>query len=92
MSKINFHREHQLDKHESRALAEELLNKLVDKYGGRYGEDGNSFRYNHPAGVNAIVEPNQGEFIINIKLGFMTRALGSRLQGDMDRIRDEYLA
>jgi len=92
MSKIRLHREHQLDKKESRALAENLLNKLVDKYGGRYGEEGDGFRYKHPAGVNAIVEPNEGEFIVNIKLGIMTRALGPKLQGDMDKILDEYLA
>jgi len=92
MSKIKLYREHELDQQESRALAENLLNKLIDKYGGRYAEEDDNFRYKHPAGVNAIVEPNEGEFIVNIKLGIMTRALGSRLQGDMDRILDEYLA
>ena len=91
MSRITLHREHQLDKQESRALAEKLLTKLVDKYGGRYDEDDDSFRYKHPAGVNAIVEPKEGEFIVNIKLGIMTRALGPKIEADMDRILDGYL-
>jgi len=55
MSKIKLYREHKLDKQESQALAEKLLNKLVDKYGGRYSEEGEFLRYKHPAGVNAIV-------------------------------------
>jgi len=92
MSKITLQREHQLNQKESREMAENLLNKLVSKYGGKLTEDGNDFRYKHTAGVNATIEPKESEFVITVKLGIMARALGPKLEGDMNRILDEYLA
>jgi len=91
MSSIKLHREHELDQQESRELAEKLLNKLVDKYGGKYQEDGDNFRYKHTAGVKALVEPLEGEFLVDIKLGLMTLALGPKLEGDINKILDKYL-
>jgi len=91
MSTIKLQREHDLDQQESRELAEKLLNKLVDKYGGSYKEEGDNFRYKHTAGVKALVEPLEGEFVVDIKLGMMTRALGPKLEGDINKILDRYL-
>lgn len=91
MSTIKLHREHELDQDESRELAEKLLNKLVDKYGGKYKEEGDNFHYKHTAGVKALVEPLEGEFLVDIKLGIMTRALGPKLEGDINKILDKYL-
>jgi len=92
MSKLSLRREHDLDQQDSKELAEKLLTKLVDKFGGKFSEDGNNFRYKHTAGVNAVVEPNEGEFVIDVKLGIMTRSLGPKLEGQMNKILDEYLA
>jgi len=91
MSKLSVRREHDLDQESSRELAENLLNKLVDKFGGQFSEDGQNYRYKHTMGVNAIVEPNDGEFVIDVKLGLMTRSLAPQLEGQMNKILDEYL-
>ena len=92
MNKVSVRREHDLDQQGSKELAEKLLNKLVDKFGGKFTEDGDNYRYKHTAGVNAVVEPNEGEFVIDVKLGIMTRSLGPKLEEQMNKILDEYLA
>jgi len=92
MSKVSVRREHDLDQQDSKELAEKLLNKLVDKFGGKFSEDSDSYRYKHTAGINAVVEPNEGEFVIDVKLGFMARSLGPTLEGHINKVLDEYLA
>jgi len=57
VSKIQVCRPHSLGEQDCQNLAEELLNKLVDKFGGSYQPVGNNYAYKHTAGVNATVEP-----------------------------------
>lgn len=92
MSQLNLRREHDLNQQQSKELAEKLLGKLVSKFGGKISEEGNNFLYKHTMGVNAIVEPKEGEFIVGVKLGLMTRSLAPKLEGEMNKILDEYLA
>ena len=92
MSTIKLQRPHTLSPQESKALAEKLLNKLVSKYGGDLTQNDQEFRYKHSLGVNALVEANESEFLINIKLGLMARALGPKVEGDMNTLLDKYLA
>ena len=92
MSKLNLRREHDLSQSESKELAEKLLGKLVDKFGGKISEDGNNFVYKHTMGVDAVIEPNDGEFVVDVKLGFMARSFAPKLEGKMNEILDEYLS
>jgi len=92
MSKLNLRREHNLSQSESKELAEKLLAKLVDKFGGTISEQGNNFAYKHTMGVDAIVEPNEGEFVVDVKLGFMARSFAPKLEGKMNEILDQYLS
>jgi len=92
MSKLNLRREHDLNEVQSKELAEKLLAKLVNKFGGKVSEDGKNFIYKHTMGVDAVVEPNQGEFVVDVKLGFMARPLAPKLEGKMNEILDEYLS
>ena len=92
MSKLNLRREHDLSQSESKELAEKLLGKLVDKFGGKISEDGNNFVYKHTMGVDAVIEPNDGEFVIDVKLGFMAKSFAPKLEGKMNEILDEYLS
>jgi len=91
MSNIHICREHDLDEQECQSLAEELLQKLVSKFGGSYQEKGSNFAYRHTAGVTADVEPKAGELVVNVKLNFMTRALAPQLESEMNRVLDEHL-
>ncbi len=91
MSKIHVKRELDLNAEECNALAEKLLGKLTAKFGGSYKPDGENYRYRHTAGVDATVEPRAGELTVNVKLGFMTRALAPQLEREMNKVLDEHL-
>ena len=92
MSKLNLRREHNLSQLESKELAEKLLGKLVEKFGGKVSAQGNNFAYKHTMGVDAVVEPNEGEFVVDVKLGFMARSFAPKLEGKMNEILDQYLS
>ena len=91
MSKLSLRREHDLSQLESKELAEKLLAKLVNKFGGKISEKGECFVYKHTMGVDAVVEPKEGEFLVDVKLGLMTRSLAPKLETEMNKILDEYL-
>jgi len=92
MSTIQVRREHDLGQQASKELAEKLLNKLIEKFGGKYSPDGDNFRYKHTAGVNAVVEPLEDEISINVKLGIMARGFAPQLEQEMNRALDRYFS
>lgn len=92
MSNLRVCRELDVDEQECDALALELLEKLVNKFGGKYAPDGDNYRYKHTAGVNALVTPKAGELSVDVKLGLMTRALAPQLEKEMNRVLDEHLS
>lgn len=73
-------------------MAEQLLNKLVDAYGGSFKAQGHNYAYKHTMGVNAMVEPKDGELVVNMKLGLLARPLASQLESEVNRMLDKYLA
>lgn len=91
MSKVRVCREHNLGEQECQSLAEELLNKLVNKFGGSYRANGTSYAYKHTAGVNATVEPKANELVVDVKLGIMARAFAPQLESEMNKVLDEYI-
>lgn len=91
MSDLCVCREIDVDEQECQELAVELLEKLVNKFGGKYKSEGDNYRYKHTAGVNAVVEPKAGELTVNVKLGLMTRALAPQLEKEMNRVLDDHL-
>ena len=91
MSDLNVCRKLDLDQQECQNLAVELLDKLLSKFGGKYKQVGEDYRYKHTAGVNALVEAKAGELNVDVKLGMMTRALAPQLEKEMNRVLDEHL-
>lgn len=91
MSNIQICRQHDLDKDECRAVAEDLLDQLVDRFGGSVSEQGDDYLFRHPAGVKAMVEARQGELNVNVKLGLMTRSLAPTLEDKINKVLDEQL-
>jgi putative polyhydroxyalkanoate system protein len=90
MSNVHICRKHQLPEQECRAVAEELLGKLVDKYGGDVNPDGDNFRYRHSTGMSAVVEPRQGELDITVKLNFLTRAFAPQIKSEISKVLDDH--
>jgi len=91
MNNLQICREHDLDQDQCQTMAEDLLQKLVAKFGGSYKANGQNFLYKHTAGVKADIEPKEGELVVNVKLGMMTRALAPQLEKEMNKVLDEYL-
>lgn len=91
-SNLRVQREHDLDEVECRAMAEDLLNKLVGHFGGGFNQDGDDYLYKHTSGIKAKVQPKQGELLVDVKLGLMTRALGPQIEREMNRVLDEHLS
>ena len=91
MSNLRVCRELEFDQQECQALAVELLDKLVSKFGGKYKSDGPNYRYKHAAGVNALVEAKAGQLNVYVKLGMMARALAPQLEKEMNRVLDDHL-
>lgn len=91
MSNVRVCRPHNLGEEGCQNLAEELLNKLVDKFGGSYQPAGGNYSYKHTAGVNATVEPKPDELVVNVKLGIMARAFAPQMEAEMNKVLDDYL-
>lgn len=89
MSQIKICKQHQLDEHECRAVAEKLLDKLVTKFGGSVKAGGDDFHYKHSTGINALVEPRDGELLVNVKMGMLTRSMAPQLEAEINRVLDE---
>ncbi len=91
MTKVNVCRQVNLDRQECATLAVELLDKLVTKFGGAYKSQGSNYHYKHGAGVDAIVEPKEGELLVDVKLGIMARRFAPQLEKEMNRVIDQHL-
>ena len=92
MTHVHISKQHEYDEDECREVAEELLDMLVDKFGGRVRPDGNKYHYKHTTGISALVEANAGEVTIKVKLGMLTRSFAPQLEKEINRILDEHIA
>lgn len=84
-------REHDMNHAECITVAEELLDKLVDHFGGSVSCVGDDYRYTHPTGIKADVLARSGELSVNVKLGLLTRSLAPKLEREINRVLDEHI-
>jgi putative polyhydroxyalkanoate system protein len=91
MSNVRISRKHNLDSEECRALSEELLSKLVSKFGGSYRERGDCYSYRHSTGLKAIVEPAEGRLNIDVKLTMMTRSFAPMVEKQINEVLDDHI-
>jgi len=91
MSKIHINRQHSLEHDECRAVAENLLDKLVGKFGGTVKQKGDCYNYKHATGLSAVVEPKSGELDINVKLTMLTRSMGPKVEEKINAVLDEHM-
>ena len=91
MRKLNISRQHDLDQSECQSVAEELLDKLVDRFGGSVSCVGDDYQYQHSTGIKATVEAREGQLNVNVKLGLITSALAPKLESEINRVLDEHI-
>jgi len=92
VSSVHICREHTLDKDECKVVAEKMLDKLVTKFGGKIKQDGEMIRYRHPTGINACVEPKEGELVVDVKLGLMTKSMAPKIDQAINKELDKQLS
>lgn len=88
---IKIERAHQLDEIESWNLAVDLLEKLVEKYGGEIEEYDESLSYKHPTGLRGEVVPVAGKISVELKLNLMTRAFAADIEQGINSVLDRYV-
>jgi len=91
MSTIRISRSHELDADECRAVAEDLLDQLVAKFGGSVRAQGACYSYRHTTGLKAMVEPQEGNLDINVKMTMMTRSFAPQVEQQIHLVLDKHL-
>ena len=89
MTKINICKQHDMDEAQCRKVAEQLMDQLIEKFGGSLKTRGEHYLYKHPSGIDATVQPRAGELQIDVKMGLLTRAMAPQLEAEIDRVLDE---
>ncbi|MDB4512273.1 polyhydroxyalkanoic acid system family protein [Arenicella sp.] len=84
-------RQHDMSHDECREVAEQILEKLIDHFGGSVSHAGEDYQYKHPTGVKAVIEPGAKELNVNVKLGLLTSALAPKLEEEINRALDDHL-
>ena len=92
MAHVHINKQHDFDEEECKEVAEELLDMLVDRFGGRVRPDGNRYHYKHTTGISAMVETSHSDVTIKVKLGMMTRSLAPQLEREINRVLDEHMS
>ena len=91
MNKVRISRKHALGEEQCRVVAEDLLQQLVNKFGGSVQPQGSNYCYRHTTGLKAIVEPMEDELDIDIKLNLMTRSFAPLLEEQINSVLDEHI-
>ncbi|MBT8115899.1 MAG: polyhydroxyalkanoic acid system family protein [Arenicella sp.] len=91
MRRINICKQHDLDEDDCRTVAEDLLDQLVDHFGGYVEPDGDHYCYIHGTGIKAKVLPGEGELTINVTMSLLTGALAPRLEQEIHRVLEEQI-
>ena len=91
MKTLSIKREHNLDEDECRALAEDLLQQLVNAYGGSFRDQGQCLSYRHTTGMRAMVEPRAGELGIFVQLNLMTRSFAPEIERQINAVLDKHI-
>ncbi|MBX2849746.1 MAG: polyhydroxyalkanoic acid system family protein [Acidiferrobacterales bacterium] len=89
--KIEICRKHKMGQDECRVVAEQMLDKLVDHFGGSVSSVGEDYQFNHPTGIKAMVEAGDKELYVNVKLGILTSGLAPKVEAEINKILDEHI-
>lgn len=84
-------RTHSLSDAECQQISEELADKLITAYGGSKTVDGSDVHYKHPSGSKGTLSYSDSEFIVEVKLSFLMKAMSKMIEAEINRQCDKYL-
>lgn len=90
MAKIRVERSHSLQPEQLRELGDKLAGKLTDKLGGQCEWQGDELSYKQ-SGASARVVFDPATVVVTVELGLMMSAFSGTVQGEVERVLDEYL-
>lgn len=83
MTDISITRAHNLQKSQVRDRVEELVNKLVAKYGGRYNWNGDKAEYRF-SGIEADLGFDDRQLQVEVRLGFLMKTFKSIIEQEIE--------
>ncbi|MBA1230925.1 polyhydroxyalkanoic acid system protein [Pseudomonas viridiflava] len=91
MAKITVERPHSLGREQAREKAEQLVEKLADKYGLAHEWVGDTVRL-EGKGAKGKVEVEDELIRINIDLNFILSTMSGSIKSEVERVLDKALA
>ena len=89
MSTIVIRRQHDLGLAKARRLAESVAQQLQQDYGGTFSWSGNDLEFQR-TGAAGSVAVSRNDFQVRVELGFLLRALRSRIEQEIVKFCDEH--
>ncbi|WP_024696225.1 polyhydroxyalkanoic acid system family protein [Pseudomonas syringae] len=91
MAKITVERPHSLGREQARARAEQLVEKLADKYGLAHEWVGDTVKL-EGKGAKGRVEVEEELIRIRIELNFILSTMSGSIKSEVERVLDKALA
>ncbi|QHF01352.1 polyhydroxyalkanoic acid system protein [Pseudomonas asturiensis] len=91
MAKITVERPHSLGREQARARAEQLVEKLADKYGLAHEWVGDTVKL-EGKGAKGRVEVEEALIRIRIELNFILSTMSGSIKSEVERVLDKALA
>lgn len=91
MSRVVVERSHQLGQAGCQTLAETLVAKFVDRIGGSARTEGQTIHYSHISGTRGTLAIKEDGIVVDLKLGFLVRAMAPKIESEINRICDEHI-
>ncbi len=69
----------------------ELMEELIDRYGGDMEAHGYQISYSHPSGSRGVLESGEEDLNLDLQLGLMMLPMASKIRSELNRLCDERL-
>jgi len=91
MARLIISREHDLEFNELCERAEQLADKLREKFGGSWRWEEDTLHYNYSGGVDAQVNPYEDEIEILVDMSMMMGMFKKQIEQEINRYLDDHL-
>ena len=89
MSEIVIHRPHGLQLEKAKDVAEKIVRRLRDDFGGSYTWEGDSLRFRR-TGASGQVAVTPDDIDIRVDIGLLLRPLRARIEREITALLDEH--
>jgi len=91
MTDVKITRAHELGCEQAKKVVQQLVDKLISRFGGKSSSQGNCVSYSHAGGVNGRIKCGEDEIVVNVSLTFMMSTLRGVIEAEINESLDKYL-